>query len=113
MKDVMSYCLMHLDEPVTVEEIAAHFHMDRSVLSRRFRARMKMTLKDYIWKIKEEEASRLLKITDSSIDVIARSVGYEDAAYFGRIFRQKKGETPGVWRRRHRSELSPLREGKN
>lgn len=45
------------------------------------------------------EAKRLLAFTELSAAEIAFRVGYEDANYFARIFRQKVGLAPGKFRR--------------
>lgn len=45
------------------------------------------------------EAKRLLLYTDSSIKEIAFKLGYEDPAYFNRMFTQKAGETPATFRK--------------
>lgn len=98
---IMSYCLMRIDSPVTVDEIAAAFHLNRSTLSRLFSQKAGLPLKQYIWKIKEEEACRLLASTSYSIETVAHSVGYSDPLYFSRIFHQKVGLSPSAYRQAH------------
>ncbi|HJD37442.1 MAG TPA: helix-turn-helix transcriptional regulator [Candidatus Blautia ornithocaccae] len=44
-------------------------------------------------------ACSLLKETELPISDIARSVGYDNALYFSRLFRQKKGRTPTQYRK--------------
>ncbi len=88
---IMSACLMNIDKPLSVEELADRFAMNRSVLSRLFKKHTGMTLKDYIWKTKDEEAKNLLSTTRYPIETVARSVGYEDPLYFSTFFRIKNG----------------------
>jgi AraC family transcriptional activator of pobA len=45
------------------------------------------------------EAKRLLAFSELSVAEIAFAVGYQDANYFARLFRQKVGLTPGRFRR--------------
>jgi AraC-like DNA-binding protein len=45
------------------------------------------------------EAKRLMLYSDLSIKEIAYELGYEDPAYFNRIFAQKSGKTPSVFRK--------------
>lgn len=45
------------------------------------------------------EAKRLLLYSDLSIKEIAYQLGYEDPAYFNRMFTQKSGKTPAVFRK--------------
>ena len=46
---------------------------------------------EYLLDFRIRRACTLLKNTDLPVNDIARSVGYDDALYFSRLFRQKKG----------------------
>lgn len=50
------------------------------------------------------EAKRLLAHSSLSIKEIGYDLGYEDPAYFNRLFSQKIGATPAAFRRRYRAE---------
>lgn len=52
------------------------------------------------------EAKRLLCFTDWSVKEIAYELGYEDPAYFNRLFTGKIGDSPSVFKKK-------FREGKN
>jgi transcriptional regulator GlxA family with amidase domain len=47
-----------------------------------------------------EEAKQILETKELSIEAVAAQVGYEDASFFGRLFRRKVGLTPAQYRRR-------------
>ncbi|KEF41494.1 MAG: hypothetical protein ER33_11235 [Cyanobium sp. CACIAM 14] len=47
-----------------------------------------------------EEARQLLEGSEEPVEAIALAVGYEDAAFFGRLFRRRVGLTPAAYRRR-------------
>ena len=51
-----------------------------------------------------EKARELLEFTKRTIDQIAWSVGYEDAAVFRRVFNRLVGLAPGDYRRRFGAE---------
>ena len=40
----------------------------------------------------------MLETTGLSIEAIANEAGYEDASFFGRLFRRKTGLTPAQYR---------------
>jgi transcriptional regulator GlxA family with amidase domain len=42
----------------------------------------------------------MLEAGDDPVEAVAQAVGYEDAAFFGRLFRRKVGLTPTQYRRR-------------
>jgi transcriptional regulator GlxA family with amidase domain len=47
-----------------------------------------------------EEAKQMLETGDEPIEAIANAVGYEDAGFFGRLFKRKVSLTPVQYRRR-------------
>ncbi len=54
----------------------------------------------YVQYLRVEDAKRRLERTNTSIDQISWSVGYEDAASFRRLFKRITGITPGDYRRK-------------
>lgn len=57
------------------------------------------TVVEWIAERRMAEARRLLVGTDLSVDEVGRSVGYNDAGYFVKLFRRAHGTTPLAWRR--------------
>ena len=57
---------------------------------------------EYVHTLRLEEAKQLLESGDAPLEAIAEQVGYEDAAFFGRLFRRKVGVTPIQYRKRFR-----------
>ncbi|WP_366141506.1 helix-turn-helix transcriptional regulator [uncultured Dubosiella sp.] len=78
--------------------------MDRSYVSRLFRQETGISLKEYIWKTKEEEACRLLIDISLPIHVVARSVGFEDPLHFTKTFKKKLDCSPKAFRRQRKNE---------
>jgi transcriptional regulator GlxA family with amidase domain len=56
----------------------------------------------YVQRLRVEDAKRRLERTDAPIDDISWRVGYEDAAFFRRLFKRTTGMTPGDYRKRFR-----------
>jgi transcriptional regulator GlxA family with amidase domain len=69
---------------------------------RRFRAATGYSAIDYVQALRIEEAKQLLETSEHPTDDVARAVGYEDAAYFRRLFRRRTGLAPSEYRRRFR-----------
>jgi transcriptional regulator GlxA family with amidase domain len=67
---------------------------------RRFSQATGMSPIEYVHALRIEEAKHLLETTDIAVEAIANEIGYEDAGYFGRLFRHKVGLTPMQYRRR-------------
>ena len=94
LNKIISYCAINIDKQIKVSELAQYLGLDRSYLTRLFKSEMKISLKDYILKTKIDEANDLLKNTDLPINVISRSVGFDDPLYFSRIYKEKQKISP-------------------
>ena len=68
--------------------------------SRRFTKATGLTPLNYVHALRLEEAKQMLETTDLSVEAIANEVGYEDASFFGRLFRRSVALTPAQYRQR-------------
>ena len=57
-----------------------------------------MSLKDYIYEKRVQQAEKLLVETDESIENISLAVGYVNKNQFYKLFKEKKGCTPKQFR---------------
>jgi transcriptional regulator GlxA family with amidase domain len=67
---------------------------------RRFTQATGMSPIAYVQRLRIEEAKRRLERTEVSVDEISWQVGYEEPAFFRRLFKRVTGLTPGSYRRR-------------
>lgn len=84
---------------VTVEELAKHFSVSTSWISRVFRKNARMTLVDTIQQVRVQKACELLQSTKLSVQEIAELVGYQDVTYFIRMFKKREQVTPLQYRK--------------
>jgi len=68
-------------------------------LKRRFKTATGLSLIEYIQNLRVEEAKRLLESENIPVDEISISVGYEDPAFFRRLFKRGTGLPPAQYRR--------------
>jgi transcriptional regulator GlxA family with amidase domain len=68
--------------------------------TRRFNQATGMAPLEYVHTLRLEEAKQMLEAGEEPVEGIANEVGYEDAAFFSRLFRRKVGLTPVQYRRR-------------
>lgn len=73
-------------------------HYDPSSLSREIKRKTGKTFTQLIQEKRMTQTTFLLKNTRMKIDVIAHAVGYENTAYFYRLFTETFGKTPKDYR---------------
>ena len=55
----------------------------------------------YLQRLRIETAKNLLTTTKRSVKTISYDVGYDDASFFARLFRQRTGMSPNQYRRQY------------
>lgn len=97
---VQEWIAMHYDLPQPVTAMVERSGLSERTFKRRFRKATGMTPMAYVHTLRLEEAKQMLESGGHSVDTVAREVGYEDAAYFSRLFSRQVGLSPGHYRRR-------------
>lgn len=95
-----SWIASHYEEPSPVAAMIQLSELSERTFSRRFKQATGMVPIEYVHTLRLEEAKQLLESNDEPIEAVAQEVGYEDAAFFGRLFRRKVGITPTQYRKR-------------
>ncbi|HEV7341307.1 MAG TPA: GlxA family transcriptional regulator [Sphingopyxis sp.] len=85
---------------VAVAEMAGEAGMEERTFQRRFKAATGMTPVEYVQHLRVGKARELLEFTRRTVDQIAWSVGYEDAAAFRKLFHRLIGLSPHEYRQR-------------
>ncbi len=101
MKRLMDYLKEHYREPLTLTDVARHFHFNPSYLSSYFSSHNKESFVEYINRLRIEEASRLLLQDAAAISEISSMVGYSDHSYFCKVFKKITGLSPSQYKRKH------------
>ncbi|GGC04748.1 hypothetical protein GCM10011494_24060 [Novosphingobium endophyticum] len=102
----------HFRELTALSLVIAECGIPERSLKRRFKAATGLTLIAYIQNLRIEEAKRLLECEDISVEEVAVAVGYENCAFFRRLFKRCSGLTPGEYRRMFASiGVTPAIEG--
>ncbi len=83
---------------LTVEQLAANFHIHRVTLSRAFSARYHTTIRDYINRCRIRAAVELLQTTDLPVTDIAEQCGFSSSGYFSKVIVKATGLPPGKHR---------------
>ncbi|MGW7207802.1 helix-turn-helix domain-containing protein [Streptomyces sp. NPDC054837] len=100
--EVLVWMEHHLDEDVTVEQLADRAHMSPRTFARRFQQETGTT--PYRWILRQRVllAQRLLEGTDETVDAVAGRTGFGTAAALRHQFVRALGTTPNAYRRAFR-----------
>ncbi|MDD6319633.1 MAG: AraC family transcriptional regulator [Oscillospiraceae bacterium] len=101
VQKVVNYINFNIAAPLSLKTLSDEFFVNPSYLSRVFRQETGQTLTDYINAQRVQRAAYYLATTDSSVAMIAESVGVLDVNYFSKIFKKFQGSTPTQYRRDH------------
>lgn len=83
-----------------VEEMVRRSGLAERTFKRRFTDAAGIAPIEYVQRLRIEDAKRRLERTDAPIDDISWRAGYEDAAFFRRLFKRVTGLSPGAYRKR-------------
>jgi AraC-like DNA-binding protein len=84
---------------ISLKEVADLIYLTESNFCKFFKKATGKTYSDYLNEIRINEASRLLIQSDKTISLISFECGFETLSYFNRVFLNKKGVTPSVYRK--------------
>jgi two-component system, sensor histidine kinase ChiS len=89
----------HLDSPdFDVEKLCRHLAMSHSQVHRKLSALTGLSATHFIRFVRLVKAKEMINSSGYSIAAIAMDCGFDDPAYFSRIFKQEFGLTPQGWR---------------
>jgi len=100
--DVQHWIVRHFTEAAPVAGMVKRSGLAERSFKRRFKRATGHDPIIYVQHLRVEKAKQLLERTDSPIEEISWNVGYEDPAFFRRLFKRLTGITPGAYRRTFR-----------
>ncbi len=90
----------YVEASLSRQELAAAIGTSKQHLDRIFGKEMQLSVIDYLNRLRIEHAKQRLIATADDITMIATEVGYNDSAYFSRVFRKLVGTSPSDYRKR-------------
>lgn len=100
LQQVFKYVQEDFAKGISLREAAQRAHLSVSAFCKFFKKATGKTFSDYVNEARITHACTLLLETDKPIGMVAEASGFENLAYFNRVFLKKKEAPPGQWRRR-------------
>lgn len=88
---------LQFHQQISIDHMASSLGYHRAHLSKVFKQKIGMSPKQYLLKVRMDNAKKLLGGT-LTIDQISSSVGFNDALYFSKQFRKWSGMSPSEFR---------------
>jgi transcriptional regulator GlxA family with amidase domain len=100
--DIAHRAILHmknsLSTPFDMAALAQQLQLNPDYFRRTFKAATGQTPQHYHHKLRIDAARQQLNSGDVSVTEVARNLGFEDAAYFSRVFKRVTGYSPGQQR---------------
>jgi len=98
IKQAVWFLQQNYVQPINRKDVAAAVGVNPSYLSKIFHQEMSISLVDYLNRYRIKKAQELLLQTTHTITNVATQVGFDDAAYFSRVFHRLTGKSPQEYR---------------
>jgi AraC-like DNA-binding protein len=98
VKQALAYVHHNYTAPIGRKDIADAVGVSENYLSQIFRQETSLSPLDYLNRFRIARAKEYLLKSDESISQVALRVGYNDPAYFSRVFRKQVGCSPQEFR---------------
>jgi AraC family transcriptional regulator len=98
LKRVQDYIEAHLDDRLTLTELAGVACLSPYHFSRSFKQATGVGLHHYVMQRRLERAKTLMRRTNQPLALIAQEAGFADQSHLNSAFRREIGVTPGQFR---------------
>jgi len=97
-RQLVEYMEAHLDQPITLGELALHCNLSEYHFARMFRSSFGVPPHQYLLARRLHRACQLLRLGELPLGQVALLCGFASASHFSNRFRQAFGATPGDYR---------------
>ena len=98
VQEALKYVDQHLQESVSLKEVAEVLHLNSSYFSVLFKEQTGLTFSEYLTRRRVQRAKESLAGTSPPVAEIAEKVGYQTAKYFVKVFRDLEEVSPSQYR---------------
>jgi YesN/AraC family two-component response regulator len=98
IKEILNILNHEYREPITLTYLSDRVYLSPNYLRILFKEKMKISIQEYLTKLRMSKAKDLLKQTRYKVHEIGEMVGYENSTYFNIVFKNYIQMTPGEYR---------------
>ncbi len=95
----MNFIRSHTNEPIGVDDVAAHVHRSSSYMMKCFKKELGIHIGAFITRCKLEEAKSMLTYSDRTLAEISNYLCFSSQSYFQNLFKKQYGITPMQYRK--------------
>lgn len=99
INNILLYLHLNYNKKITIGDITEEFHTNRNTLSMKFKKATGTSVVEYNNKLRVKVACMLLRDTVLPALEIMERVGFNDASYWGRTFKDLMGLSPSEYRK--------------
>lgn len=98
---IISYLQEHVYEPqqLKLPQLAARFNISTTYLGEYFRKHTGQSIQEYVIEYKLKLVETRLGYSNMRMQEIAEELGFTDESYLSRLFKKRRGITPGAYRK--------------
>ncbi|WP_019423065.1 AraC family transcriptional regulator [Paenibacillus sp. OSY-SE] len=100
MTSVTEYIHVHFAEELRLERLCRQFSLSKTYFCYLFKRFTGKTFNDYLIDLRVRKAAEWLVETDMSVTEICFGVGFNDLAYFSRMFKRHTGVSPSQYKKK-------------
>ena len=112
LRVILTYVQEHYQEKLALEDVAGQVGLCKSECCRFFKRQMGTSLFDYLLDYRVGKSLSFLK-AGRSVGEAAAAVGFADASYFAKVFRERTGRSPSGYRREAGQNMQKTQNRRN
>ena len=97
---VIHYMQEHIEHTLTLQQLAGYFKYSPSHFSMLFQKETGVSPINYFIRLKIQKACQYIELTNLKLNEISTKLGFEEPAYFTRIFTKIMGISPSAYRKK-------------
>ncbi len=98
----LDYIAEHYMDNLSQQDVAQQCAISKNYLCSLFRKEMGVTFTHYVTGVRISKAKKMLTDTNMKVSEISKAVGFNDYAYFSKIFKENTGETLSGYRKKEK-----------